>query len=316
LNREEIQSIVDGNFEIPSGRDLALVTGALLPLLGSTDSHLREGALEILSHWGEAGRYDDAELRAIGRRTADNLAVGLGESGTDTVFLRSFSALILEMVVQADDVRGLGVSGDRAPFLTRDDVLDWYEIALAGFAGEEDCRGFVDGRGWAHAIAHKADLLGTLARGRHLDAPRLERILAAIADKLTRPAEILLAFEEEYRLVRTAVHVLLRNEVHAEFLHAWIDQLAHMPDGKTRGAVLGLHECDQPGNRARVNVRNFLRSLYFVLLWGMRGPGDAAEPGNPYNDYYDRPIDARDALLADIEHALRGMNRPMYKDVP
>jgi hypothetical protein len=316
LNREEIQSIVDSNFEIPSGRDLALVTGDLLPLLGSTDSHLREGALEILGHWGEAGRYSDAELRAIGHRTADNLAVGLGESGTDTVFLRSFSALILEMVVQADDVRGLGVSGDRAPFLTRDDVLDWYEIALAGFAGEEDFRGFVDGRGWAHALAHKADLLGTLARGRHLDASRLEKILTAMAEKLTRPAEVVLTFEEDHRLVRAVVHVLLRNEVQAEFLHSWVDQLARMPDGKTWGAVLGLHECDQAANRARVNVRNFLRSLYFVLLWGMRGPGDAAEHDNPYHAYYDRPIDARDALLADIEQALRGMNRPMYKEVP
>jgi hypothetical protein len=316
LNREEIQSIVDSNFEIPSGRDLALVTGDLLPLLGSTDSHLREGALEILGHWGEAGRYSDAELRAIGHRTADNLAVGLGESGTDTVFLRSFSALILEMVVQADDVRGLALGEGRKPFLTRDDVLDWYEIALAGFAGEEDFRGFVDGRGWAHAIAHKADLLGTLARGRHLDAPRLERVLAVIAERLARPAEIILAFEEEYRLVRAAVHVLLRNEVQSEFLHTWIEQLSRMPDGRGWGAALGLHECDQAANRARVNVRNFLRSLYFVLLWGMRGPGDAAERDNPYHAYYDRPIDARDALLADIEQALRGMNRPMYKEVP
>ncbi|MCX6099468.1 MAG: hypothetical protein NTX69_05580, partial [Candidatus Bipolaricaulota bacterium] len=119
MNREEIQSIADSNFEIPSGRDLALVTGDLLPLLGSTDSHLREGTLEILGHWGQAGRYSDAELRAIGGQMAENLAVGLGESGTDTVFLRSFSALILEMVVQADDVRGLALGEGRKPFLTR-----------------------------------------------------------------------------------------------------------------------------------------------------------------------------------------------------
>jgi hypothetical protein len=106
----------------------------------------------------------------------------------------------------------------------------------------------------------------------------------------------------------------LRNEVQSEFLHTWIEQLSRMPDGRGWGAALGLHECDQAANRARVNVRSFLRSLYFVLLWGMRGPGDAAEHDNPYHAYYDRPIDARDALLADIEHALRGMNRPMYKD--
>ena len=304
---------MDSNFEIPSGRDLALVTRDLLPLLGSTDSRLREGSLEILGHWGEAGRYTDVELRAIGERMASNISLGLGESGTESVFLRSFSALILEMVIQTDDVRNLGAGAGREPFLSRDEALEWSEAALAAFASEEDGRGFVDGRGWAHALAHKADLLGTLARGRHLDAPRLERVLAAIADRLARPAEIILAFEEEYRLVRTAVHVLLRNEVQSELLHSWIEALSRMPDGKTWGTVLGLHECDQAGNRARVNVRNFLRSLYFVLLWGMRGPGDAAESANPYHAYYDRPIHARHVLLADIEQALRGMNRPTYK---
>jgi hypothetical protein len=313
LNTETLKAIVDSDYNAPAGADVAALTQELVQLLGSTDSHLREGALEILWHWGEAGRYSDAELRGIGERMSSNISLGLGESGTDTVFLRSFSALILEMVVQADDVRSLGVSEDRTPFLTRDDVLDWYEIALAGFAGEEDFRGFVDGRGWAHALAHKADLLGTLARGRHLDASRLEEILTAMAEKLTRPANVVLTFEEDHRLVRAAVHVLLRNEIRSEFLHSWIEALSRMPDGKAWGAVLGLHECDQAGNQARVNVRNFLRGLYFVLLWGMRGPGDAAEAGNPYHAYYDRPIEACGALLAEIEQALRGMNRPMYK---
>jgi hypothetical protein len=314
INRDVIESITGNDFACPEGSAVAEVTGGLLPLLGSTDSHLREGALEILWHWGAAGRYSDAELRGIGERMVLNISLGLGESGTDTVFLRSFSALILEMVIQTDDVRSLGAGADREPFLSHDQVLEWFEASLAAFAGEEDGRGFVDGFGWAHAIAHKADLLGTLARGRHLDAPRLERVLAAITERLARPAEIILAFEEEYRLVRAAVHVLLRNEVQSEFLRAWIERLSRMPDGRGWGAALGLHECDQAANRARVNVRNFLRSLYFVLLWGMRGPGDAAEHDDPYHAYYDRPIHTRDALLADIEHALRGMNRPMYKD--
>jgi hypothetical protein len=313
IDRGIIESITGGNFSCPEGRTVAEVTGRLLPLLGSTDSHLREGALEILCHWGGAGRYSYAELHELGKRMASSILIGLGEAGTDSVFLRSFSALILEMVIETDDIRSLEPGAERKPFLSRADVLEWFEAALAAFVGEEDCRGFVDGQGWAHAIAHKADLLGTLARGRHLDTPHLERVLSAIAERLGRPAEIILAFEEEFRLVRTAVHVLLRNQVQSEFLHTWVEKVSRMPDGRTWGTALGLHDCDQAANRARVNIRSFLRSLYFVLLWGMRGPGDAANEGHPYHAYYDRPIDARDALLADIEQALRGMNRPMYK---
>ncbi len=314
IGQEALAAIVNGAFRCPEGRSVADVTREVLPYLGSTDSRLREGTLELLCHWGEASQYSDAELRVIGNAMAANLSVGLGESGTTSVFLRSFSALILEMVIHVDDLHAIGAVADREPFLSRKQVLDWFELALAGFVGESDLRGFADGQGWAHAIAHKADLLGELARGRHLDAAFLERILTAIAEKLVRPAEVALLFEEDNRLARAVVNVLLRNEVGATFLHAWIESFARMTNGKSWGSTLDLHTCDQAGNRARVNVRNFLRCLYFVLLWGMRGPGGDAEPGSPHHAYYERPIEARGVLLRDIEQALRAMNRPMYKD--
>ena len=36
---------------------------------------------------------------------------------------------------------------------------------------ERDLRGFVPGKGWAHAVAHGADALGTLARSPHVGPP-------------------------------------------------------------------------------------------------------------------------------------------------
>lgn len=302
------------DFRCPPGATVSALTPEIAPLLGATDSHLRENALEILCHWGYAGQFGEEELLSIGQAMATNLSSGLGEAGTNSVFLRSFSALILEMVVHVDDLRAIGAVADEKPFLAHDQVLAWFDVALISFRGEADFRGFVDGQGWAHAIAHKADLLGEFARGRHLDHAHLERILAAIADLLTRPSEYVILFEEDQRLVRAAVNVLLRNEVGAAFLRTWIESFGRMPDGTSWGSVLGLHECDQARNRARINARNFLRCLFFALLWGMRGPGDAAEEDNPYFPYYNRPIVARGPLLADIEQVLRGMNRPMYKD--
>lgn len=314
VDRAILEAVVQDGFRCPPERAVSELTQVLLPLLGATDSHLRENVLEILCHWSQAGLYSDAELLTIGQAMAANLSSRLGESDTDSVFLRSFSALLLESVLRVDDLRAIGAVADREPFLSHDQVLAWFETALSAFLGEMDLRGFVDGKGWAHAIAHKADLLGELARGRHLDSVRLERILGAIADLLTRPSDFVLLFEEDQRIVRAAVNVLLRDQVGAAFLRTWIESFGRMPDGTSWGSVLGLHECDPSGNRARVNCRNFLRCLYFALLWGMRGPGDAAEEDSPYHPYYDRPIVARDTLLADIEQALRGMNRPMYKD--
>ncbi len=314
LTQETLRVIVDSAYDPPAGADVAAVTRELMELLGSPDSDLREGSLDVLWHWGEEGRYSDAELRTIGQRMADNLSIGLGESGTDTVFLRSFSALILEMVILVDQFREAGRVAGKDPLLTREDVLRWHKLAVAAFAGEKDFRGCTEDSGWAHALAHMSDLLGALARSPHLGRAQLEQILTAVADKLIAPTDTVLLFEEDHRMIRGAVmHALLRDEVESDFLHAWIEKLAHRPDGRTWGTVFGETSCDQDANRARANVRSFLRALYFVLLWGMTNTPYPSQAGNAFSAYYDRPISARDALLADITAALKSMNRPMYR---
>jgi hypothetical protein len=314
VNRETLKAIVDCDYGVPPGGDLAALTQELMQLLGSPDSDLREGALEILWHWGEAGKYNDAELRDIGERMARDLARGLGESGTDTVFLRSFSALILEMVVHLDQLRDAGLTPGRISFLSREEVLRWHALAVAAFAGERDFRGCTEHCGWAHALAHMSDLLGALARSPHVGCAHLEQVLTAVADKLIGPTDTVLLFEEDHRMIRGAVmHALLRNEIESDFLHAWIDKLAHRPDGATWGSVFGADTCDQDANRARVNVRSFLRALYFVLTWGMTSAPYPSQAGNAFSAYYDRPIAAREVLLADVAAALKSMNRPMYR---
>jgi hypothetical protein len=245
---------------------------------------------------------------------ADNLAIGLGESGTDTVFLRSFSALILEMAVHLDQLWDAGLVPDRTAFLSQEEVLRWHTAAVAAFAGEKDLRGCTEDSGWAHALAHMSDLLGALARSPHLDRAHLEQILTAIADKLIAPTDTVLLFEEDHRMIRGAVmHALFRNEIGPEFLHAWVGKLAHRPDGTSWGTVFGADSCDDAANRARTNVRSFLRALYLVLTWGMTNAPYPSQAGNAFSAYYDRQVAARETLLADITAALKSMNRPMYR---
>ncbi len=313
LTQHALQAIVDNGYEVPAGADLAALTRELTELLASATSGLRERSLDILSNWGEAGRFSDRDLRDLGEQMSVNLTTGVGESGTDTVFVRSFSALILEMVVLADLLREAGVVG-MPPLLSKDDVLRWFERALAAFAGEKDFRGCTEANGWAHALAHMSDLLGALARSSHLERAHLERILTAVADKLIAPTDTVLLFEEDHRMIRGAVmHALLRNELEPDFLKAWVARLARRPDGTSWGTVFGEDSCDAAGNRARVNVRSFLRALYFVLLWGVTNASYPSYTNTAFSAYYDRPVDARDALLTDIASTLKSMNRPMYR---
>ena len=52
---------------------------------------------------------------------------------------------------------------------------------------ERDLRGFVAGKGWAHAVAHGADALGALARSRQSGRLELTVLLDVVADRLLAP---------------------------------------------------------------------------------------------------------------------------------
>ena len=42
-------------------------------------------------------------------------------------------------------------------------MLEWGDAIATWLLRERDLRGFVPGKGWAHAVAHGADALGALA---------------------------------------------------------------------------------------------------------------------------------------------------------
>ena len=56
LSIEQIKSIMENNFQIPSESSLMEITPVLIEKLGSIDSDIREGCLEILYAWIMNGR--------------------------------------------------------------------------------------------------------------------------------------------------------------------------------------------------------------------------------------------------------------------
>ena len=308
MDRETLQAILDSNFALPEGKSLDQLTTELEALLGSTDKFLRENSLEVLWSWAQAGHYTDVQLIDLGERMAANLAVGLGETGTDTVFIRAFSALALAAVVIVDQRFDAGQVEGRAVFVGRERTRSWFEHTLACFVGECDRRGYVKGKGWAHAIAHEADVLSDFARSPHLDAEDLERILVAVADKMIEPADDVLRFEEDNRLTQMVLDVLRRNLVSVDAVNRWLDRLAHPADGGHWADVFGLEKNDERGNSARLNTRAFLRSLYFQLSVGSRNFRAGYLP-----EAYARPIEGKEDLLPAIVGALKTMDRYFFE---
>jgi hypothetical protein len=253
MDREFWRGVLEAEGTFPAGHDLEQLTNELLGFLSSSDSELRdEFGFSILGNWIYVRHlYSPDRLRSLISGLKTGLLVGLGETETESVFGRSFSALILSVITDYDLEHS---------FLNSDELSELLQDTLRYFHLEQDWRGFVIGQGWAHSVAHTADLLSNLAKNPKLESDGLERILNAIAAKLTTMDSPVLAHHEASRLAVAAHHVIARGLLAPKMLHAWLDG---MPDTLYPRSQADLERGDVA---ARANCEAFLSSLYLLLL--------------------------------------------------
>lgn len=265
MERTFWQSIVDADYAIPEGQQASTLLPTLLPMLGSIDPVLRDAyAYPILATWIERGLYASTELRDIGQQMAANLLHGLEGQESDAIFLRTFSVLILASVIDYDLTH---------PFLEEREVRAWLEAGLRYLEGERDLRGYVQEKGWAHSVSHTADLLMILAQHRYLGVADLERLLMAIAEKIRQRVAHIYLYDEDERLAYAVRKALKRDLLEMPFLTSWLQRLIELGDlPNWRDAGLNVADAS-----AYINIRDFLRSLYFQLTLSQELPAIAPD---------------------------------------
>ena len=208
------QQVRSAEMQVPTDRPLADLTAELTTMLGSTDPVERdEFAYPILATWISEGVYDDL-LVGLGDGMTAGLTQGLGESGTDSVFRRSFSALVL---AERDNAELL---------LPPVKILDWGDRVTGWLVRERDVRGFVPDRGWAHAIAHGADALAVLAASPHFGMTELTVLLDVIADRVLMETSTPLTSGEPDRLALATMAVLRRRLVPLRIIEPWLARIS------------------------------------------------------------------------------------------
>lgn len=256
MSRVNWKQVHDEDFRVPDHLPLADLTEELTVMLGAADPALRDGtAYPTLATWIARGVYDDL-LPGLGDGMVVGLGHGLGEQGTDSVFRRAFSVLVLAECIQRDNARPLVLGGK---------VLQWGDAIATWMLREQDLRGYVDGKGWAHAVAHGADALAALAASPHLGHPELTVLLDVVADRLLLPVSAPFAHGEADRLVGTTMAVLRRGTVPLTVLEPWLNRIAAGASAFSRGA-------GSDPFRATGNAQAFLRALYLQLAIGSRPP--------------------------------------------
>ncbi len=258
---------------VPTDRPLADLTAELTTLLGSTDPVERdEIAYPILATWIGEGVYDDL-LAGLGDGMTTGLTQGLGESGTDSVFRRSFSALVLAECIERDNAESL---------LPPTKILDWGDRVAGWLVRERDVRGFVPDRGWAHAVAHGADAVSRLADSPHLGMTELTVLLDVIADRVLQETSAPLTSGEPDRLAMATMSVLRRRLVPLRIIEPWLARIT------TAATVSGATGRDPYVLTA--NPEAFLRALHIQVAFAPE------------------PVDVRADLLLELVDALRTTN--------
>ena len=220
---------------------------ALLDCLGDPDPSLRDGvAYEALSTWMRGQQLPDATLASL----LDRLLPMLAAEDPDG-FRRPFAALVLSEVARTDRVRPWMHGSDRARLVA----------ATAGYlGGARDHRGFVDGEGWRHGVAHAADVVLQLAMNPAVDATQLERLRDAVAAQVAPADGHAYVHGESMRLARAIVFIARRGTNDSAGWEAWLQQVAApapLPDWDAAFA-------SEAGLARRHNLIAFLSALYLL----------------------------------------------------
>jgi hypothetical protein len=251
------EQVKANGLKVPDDRPLADLTSELTAMLGDPDPDVRDGiAYPTLATWIAEGVYDEL-LEGLGDGMAAGLGVGLGEDGTDSVFRRSFSALVLAECIERDNAARL------VPAST---IVRWGDRVAGWFVRERDLRGFIEHKGWAHSVAHGADALASLAISEAMGRLELTVLLDVIADRLLLPTTHFLVHGETDRLARATMRILRRDLVGLDVIDPWLARLGQ------RARAHGLGDTDP--YLVAGNVQAYLRSLHLLLALAPHPPGN------------------------------------------
>lgn len=249
--KTHLREIVQQNYEVTKAR-----AGQLLPEMlqhiGNPDPELRDTFICFtLATWISRNVFGSSELRTLLQTTLDenHLFYYIGEENTDSVFTRAFSVLLVPPI--------LGIHRKQS-FLSDKDIQNVWQTLKSYPSSEQDIRGYVRGKGWAHAVAHTADALDVLALCDETTKETLREMLTLITNVASTERSVYTHGEDE-RLSFAVVSIFKRSELTSEEKVTWLQSFTS--EVQKAGPMP-----DPEGYQKFINIKHFLRTLYFELL--------------------------------------------------
>lgn len=237
--KEKLREIKANGYR-PIDGDMSLLN-TMLDHIGDVDDDLRDDLIyTTLAKW-IMNDLDAAQKKMVLKRCLENLNTGLGETGTDTVFIRTFSILQIPVLLYTHQ---------QDPYLNAGEILMIVDAVNSYLDQEIDLRGFISGKGWAHAVAHTADALKHIGRLDEISEQQALQCLKHIKDKMSVDYYGYVNDEDERM---TLAVISLFDHLTEHVILNWLDTFKHLEKKQVLTDDM----------MAQMNCKRFLRCIYF-----------------------------------------------------
>jgi len=220
----------------------------ILTNAGNTNSLIRENMMGIHDRLVDEKLLSKEEYATLFDGSLTNLFKSLGSKDDDLVFTRSFSSLYLAYFADKDEALDL---------LTQEQYMLLLNKAIDYMQKEVDRRGYVMGKGWAHAPAHGSDLLCCLVENPKFPIEYTDKILDCIKFHITSQDSF--AAGEERRLARV-IPSLMEKGLSIDALQNWIKSM--LP--QISNEIVQYTDAEFPYTHTLFNIKYFLYALYYI----------------------------------------------------
>lgn len=222
---------------------------AMMEHIGSPDSELRDkliyqGFYQLIHDMDLISEEVLVDLltKALGDKY---LFFEIGDVGTDNIFKRSFSVLLIALILGKDLERSFIPLQllDRA----RNELLLYLDL-------EQDLRGFIPEKGWAHSIAHTADAIDELVKNPKMDVKFFPSIFQGLANKSLTFADVYIADEDERLLA--PIMTMLEIGLSSEIVEGLFDKIPGFLQSQKKKID------EEKYVKLNANCKSFLKSFY------------------------------------------------------
>ncbi|MCM3041512.1 DUF2785 domain-containing protein [Paenibacillus motobuensis] len=243
----DLQRIEKEHYQLREGEQLQDFLALMLQYIGDPQPELRDDLIctTFYEWFHDENMLTETELHSLLAVLTDeqHLFYRIGSEDDPSVFTRAFSILPIALITERHR---------KQPFLDQAEFQHLKHSVLRYYKEEKDLRGYLPEGGWAHSAAHGADALDELVQCPESDAALQHEVLAAVQGMLHNGTQIF-SEEEDERMATIVDTMIDKSLLPQQEIADWISGLTHCAElPQSRGPRI-----------ARVNSKNFLRSLYF-----------------------------------------------------